>query len=169
MSCLRQAKLVLCCFSFPLSVFHWLYLTRVRVRVRVGALPASMSRGLQSTGSHGGIASGPGPGALCPPTAPCACRFNMFMRDLLTERAKDIFRCKGILAVHVRDFSGPCLCWPCAGMPVQATAECRARSGLSCAPVLCALASAHTPGPLNLRPLCPAGLPRQEVRFPGRA
>ena len=28
-------------------------------------------------------------------------RFNMFMRDLLTEKAKDIFRCKGVLAVHV--------------------------------------------------------------------
>lgn len=28
-------------------------------------------------------------------------RFNMFMRDLLTERAKDIFRCKGVLTVHV--------------------------------------------------------------------
>jgi len=27
-------------------------------------------------------------------------RFNMFMRDLLAEKAKDIFRCKGILAVH---------------------------------------------------------------------
>lgn len=31
-------------------------------------------------------------------------RFNMFMRDLLTEKAKDIYRCKGVLAVHV---SGP--------------------------------------------------------------
>lgn len=29
-------------------------------------------------------------------------RFNMFMRDLLAEKAKDIFRCKGVLAVHVR-------------------------------------------------------------------
>lgn len=28
-------------------------------------------------------------------------RFNMFMRDLLTEKAKDIFRCKGVLSVHV--------------------------------------------------------------------
>jgi G3E family GTPase len=28
-------------------------------------------------------------------------RFNMFMRDLLAEKAKDIFRCKGVLAVHV--------------------------------------------------------------------
>ena len=28
-------------------------------------------------------------------------RFNMFMRDLLTEKAKDIFRCKGVLCVHV--------------------------------------------------------------------
>jgi hypothetical protein len=28
-------------------------------------------------------------------------RFNMFMRDLLAEHAKDIFRCKGVLAVHV--------------------------------------------------------------------
>ncbi|KAF6264519.1 CobW/HypB/UreG, nucleotide-binding domain-containing protein [Scenedesmus sp. NREL 46B-D3] len=27
-------------------------------------------------------------------------RFNMFMRDLLAEKAKDIFRCKGVLAVH---------------------------------------------------------------------
>ncbi|KAF5840067.1 CobW/HypB/UreG, nucleotide-binding domain-containing protein [Dunaliella salina] len=27
-------------------------------------------------------------------------RFNMFMRDLLTEKAKDIYRCKGVLAVH---------------------------------------------------------------------
>lgn len=27
-------------------------------------------------------------------------RFNMFMRDLLSEKAKDIFRCKGVLAVH---------------------------------------------------------------------
>ncbi len=26
-------------------------------------------------------------------------RFNMFMRDLLFEKAKDIFRCKGVLAV----------------------------------------------------------------------
>ncbi len=28
-------------------------------------------------------------------------RFNMFMRDLLTEKAKDIFRCKGVLSIHV--------------------------------------------------------------------
>lgn len=28
-------------------------------------------------------------------------RFNMFMRDLLAEKAKDIYRCKGVLAVHV--------------------------------------------------------------------
>ncbi len=28
-------------------------------------------------------------------------RFNMFMRDLLAEKAKDIFRCKGVLCVHV--------------------------------------------------------------------
>ncbi|PNH03829.1 COBW domain-containing protein 1 [Tetrabaena socialis] len=27
-------------------------------------------------------------------------RFNMYMRDLLSEKAKDIFRCKGILSVH---------------------------------------------------------------------
>jgi G3E family GTPase len=27
-------------------------------------------------------------------------RFNMFMRDLLAEKARDIFRCKGVLAVH---------------------------------------------------------------------
>mmetsp|Transcript_39727 Transcript_39727/g.88270 ORF Transcript_39727/g.88270 Transcript_39727/m.88270 type:complete len:568 (-) Transcript_39727:740-2443(-) len=27
-------------------------------------------------------------------------RFNMFMRDILAEKAKDIFRCKGVLAVH---------------------------------------------------------------------
>ncbi|GFH31763.1 WW domain-containing protein, partial [Haematococcus lacustris] len=27
-------------------------------------------------------------------------RFNMFMWDLLAEKAKDIFRCKGVLAVH---------------------------------------------------------------------
>jgi G3E family GTPase len=27
-------------------------------------------------------------------------RFNMFMRDLLTERAADIFRCKGMLAIQ---------------------------------------------------------------------
>lgn len=27
-------------------------------------------------------------------------RFNMFMRDLLGEKAKDIFRCKGVLCVH---------------------------------------------------------------------
>lgn len=27
-------------------------------------------------------------------------RFNMYMRDLLTEKAKDIFRCKGVLSVH---------------------------------------------------------------------
>lgn len=43
---------------------------------------------------------------FCPP--PCRTegpldeyRFNMFMRDLLTEKAKDIFRCKGVLYVHV--------------------------------------------------------------------
>jgi G3E family GTPase len=35
-------------------------------------------------------------------------RFNMFMRDLLAEKAKDIFRCKGVLAVHVS--SGRHLC-----------------------------------------------------------
>jgi len=29
-------------------------------------------------------------------------RFNMFMRDLLSEKARDIFRTKGILCVHVR-------------------------------------------------------------------
>jgi hypothetical protein len=28
-------------------------------------------------------------------------RFNMYMRDLLAEKAKDIFRCKGVLSVHV--------------------------------------------------------------------
>ena len=27
-------------------------------------------------------------------------RFNMFMRDVLAEKARDIFRCKGVLAVH---------------------------------------------------------------------
>ncbi|KXZ55538.1 hypothetical protein GPECTOR_2g1087 [Gonium pectorale] len=27
-------------------------------------------------------------------------RFNMYMRDLLSEKAKDIFRCKGVLSVH---------------------------------------------------------------------
>mmetsp|Transcript_42157 Transcript_42157/g.126212 ORF Transcript_42157/g.126212 Transcript_42157/m.126212 type:complete len:502 (-) Transcript_42157:923-2428(-) len=27
-------------------------------------------------------------------------RFNMFMRDLLSEKASDIFRCKGVLSVH---------------------------------------------------------------------
>ncbi|GLC70762.1 hypothetical protein PLESTF_001030600 [Pleodorina starrii] len=27
-------------------------------------------------------------------------RFNMYMRDLLAEKAKDIFRCKGVLSVH---------------------------------------------------------------------
>lgn len=32
-------------------------------------------------------------------------RFNMFMRDLLAEKAKDIFRCKGVLSVHVSHFS----------------------------------------------------------------
>jgi G3E family GTPase len=26
-------------------------------------------------------------------------RFNMFMRDLLSEKAKDIFRCKGVLSI----------------------------------------------------------------------
>ena len=34
-------------------------------------------------------------------------RFNMFMRDLLAEKARDIFRCKGVLCVHV---SRPCAC-----------------------------------------------------------
>lgn len=34
-------------------------------------------------------------------------RFNMFMRDLLTEKAKDIFRCKGVLSVHVSVSGGP--------------------------------------------------------------
>lgn len=33
-------------------------------------------------------------------------RFNMYMRDLLTEKAKDIFRCKGVLSVHVSQFLG---------------------------------------------------------------
>jgi hypothetical protein len=33
-------------------------------------------------------------------------RFNMFMRDLLAEKAKDIFRCKGVLAVHVSTHCG---------------------------------------------------------------
>eukprot|EP00983_Pelagomonas_calceolata_P067273 1149421-Pelagomonas_calceolata.AAC.4 len=33
-------------------------------------------------------------------------RFNMFMRDLLTEKAKDIYRCKGVLAVHVSNRDG---------------------------------------------------------------
>ncbi|EFJ45918.1 hypothetical protein VOLCADRAFT_105795 [Volvox carteri f. nagariensis] len=27
-------------------------------------------------------------------------RFNMYMKDLLSEKAKDIFRCKGVLSVH---------------------------------------------------------------------
>lgn len=35
-------------------------------------------------------------------------RFNMFMRDLLAEKAKDIFRCKGVLAVHVSVQRWPC-------------------------------------------------------------
>ena len=35
-------------------------------------------------------------------------RFNMFMRDLLSEKAKDIFRCKGVLCVHV---SLPAMCY----------------------------------------------------------
>ncbi len=33
-------------------------------------------------------------------------RFNMFMRDLLSEKAKDIFRCKGVLCVHVSNRTG---------------------------------------------------------------
>lgn len=40
-------------------------------------------------------------------------RFNMFMRDLLAEKAKDIFRCKGVLAVHVSGvlvLTCPCVC-----------------------------------------------------------
>jgi G3E family GTPase len=37
-------------------------------------------------------------------------RFNMFMRDLLTEKAKDIFRCKGVLAVHVSGWFELILC-----------------------------------------------------------
>lgn len=28
-------------------------------------------------------------------------RFNMFMRDFLAEKCKDIFRCKGVLSIHV--------------------------------------------------------------------
>lgn len=28
-------------------------------------------------------------------------RFNMYMRDLLSEKAKDIIRCKGVLCVQV--------------------------------------------------------------------
>jgi hypothetical protein len=36
----------------------------------------------------------------------------MFMRDLLAEHAKDIFRCKGVLAVHV---SGMCPVTACTG------------------------------------------------------
>jgi hypothetical protein len=32
-------------------------------------------------------------------------RFNMFMRDVLAEKSKDIFRCKGVLAVHVSAFA----------------------------------------------------------------
>jgi G3E family GTPase len=38
-------------------------------------------------------------------------RFNMFMRDLLAEKAKDIFRCKGVLAVHVSDVCARVRCW----------------------------------------------------------
>ncbi|KAG1667433.1 hypothetical protein FOA52_004850 [Chlamydomonas sp. UWO 241] len=30
-------------------------------------------------------------------------RFNMFMRDLLAEKASDIFRCKGVLSIHGYD------------------------------------------------------------------
>lgn len=33
-------------------------------------------------------------------------RFNMYMRDLLAEKAKDIFRCKGVLSVHVSGVTG---------------------------------------------------------------
>lgn len=32
-------------------------------------------------------------------------RFNAFMRDLLSERARDIFRCKGVLCVHGQEHS----------------------------------------------------------------
>ena len=28
-------------------------------------------------------------------------RFNMFMKDLLAEKTADIYRCKGVLCVHV--------------------------------------------------------------------
>lgn len=52
-------------------------------------------------------------------------RFNMYMRDLLAEKAKDIFRCKGVLSVHVSSGRLPARpvvvrrcparsCWPCA-------------------------------------------------------
>lgn len=34
----------------------------------------------------------------------------MFMRDLLTEKAKDIYRCKGMLSVHVSGFVCVCVC-----------------------------------------------------------
>lgn len=34
-------------------------------------------------------------------------RFNMFMRDLLGEKARDIFRCKGMLCIKVRTARGP--------------------------------------------------------------
>jgi len=37
-------------------------------------------------------------------------RFNMFMRDLLTEKAKDIYRCKGVLSVHVSVSTALCVC-----------------------------------------------------------
>ncbi len=36
-------------------------------------------------------------------------RFNMYMRDLLAEKAKDIFRCKGVLSVHVSVAAVPVL------------------------------------------------------------
>jgi hypothetical protein len=35
----------------------------------------------------------------------------MFMRDLLAEKAKDIFRCKGVLAVHVSIKRHPAGVW----------------------------------------------------------
>lgn len=70
-------------------------------------------------------------------------RFNMFMRDLLAEKAKDIFRCKGVLAVHV---STTCMRAHSSRQQQQLAAATAAWRPAQRVAVICRLLKPGTPG-----------------------
>ena len=70
-----------------------------------------------------------------PPPPPRRYRFNMFLRDLLGEKARDIFRSKGVLCIKVGlQLPGPpgAVTWSPACLPLRAC-RCAARLPLGLA------------------------------------